>query len=89
MNSSNSKLEKRLRISGVLVIIGLVVELISLRWPHPTSFLLFVIVGGLFMGAGMVLYLFSLVTADRFAVRKEASGESIKQPVSECQDAIG
>jgi hypothetical protein len=65
MTSPNSKLEKRLRISGVFVILGLVVELISLKWSHPTAFLLFVIVGGMFMAAGMVLYLFSLVTAER------------------------
>ena len=61
----NEKLEKRLRTCGVLIICGLLVELISLKWSHPTSFLLFVIVGGLFMAAGMLFYLVSLVTSEK------------------------
>ena len=77
MNSS-SKLEQRLRISGLLVIVGLVIELISLRWSHPTAFLFFVIAGGLFMGAGMFLYLVSLVTADRMAAAKAATANAGK-----------
>ena len=65
MTAPNNKLEKRLRISGILVILGLVVELISLRSYHPTAFLLFVIVGGMLMAAGMLLYLYSLATAEK------------------------
>ena len=60
-----SKLERRLRISGILIILGLIVELVSLRSSHPTAFLFFLIVGGMLMAAGMVFYLFSLATAEK------------------------
>lgn len=64
MNSQNNKLEKRLRLSGVLLIAGLLVELVSLYWSHPTAFLLFLLLGGLLMAAGIALYLLSLVSAE-------------------------
>ena len=71
MTAPNTKLEQRLRISGILIILGLVVELISLRSYHPTAFLVFVIVGGMLMAAGMFFYLFSLVTAEKLTSASE------------------
>ena len=56
-------LERRIRRSGILVAIGLVVELISLLWNHPTAFFLFLGVGALLMVVGVLLYFYSLVTA--------------------------
>lgn len=64
MNSQSTKLEKRLRLSGLLLIAGLLVELVSLYWSHPTAFLLFLLLGGLLMAAGIALYLLSLVSAE-------------------------
>lgn len=61
MNGPVTKLEKRLRFAGVFVILGLLVELISLHWAHPTAFLLFMFLGGVLMFVGIVFYLFSLV----------------------------
>ncbi|MFN7927788.1 MAG: hypothetical protein U0Y68_07555 [Blastocatellia bacterium] len=61
MNAPLTKLEKRLRRSGLLVATGLVVELITLHWTHPTAFLFFLLLGGTLMGLGIVLYLYSLV----------------------------
>lgn len=58
---SNADIEKRFRISGSLIILGLLVELISLLWNHPTAFLLFVFIGGLLLFFGIVLYLWALV----------------------------
>jgi hypothetical protein len=55
-------LQKRLRTSSILVAAGLVVEASSLGWQHPTAFLLFVMVGGGLMAAGILFYLHSLVT---------------------------
>jgi hypothetical protein len=52
----------RLRISGVLVIFGLVVEALSLCWNTALSFMSFVVVGGLFFGSGILLFLYSLVS---------------------------
>ena len=50
------------RISGVLLLLGLCTEAISLIWVHPLAFLLFFIVGGTLLGAGILLFLYSLVS---------------------------
>jgi hypothetical protein len=55
-------LEARLRLSAVLVMIGIVVEIASLTWRHPTAFIVFVGVGGLLMAAGMSSFLWSIVS---------------------------
>jgi hypothetical protein len=54
-------LKKRLQMSGILLIIGLLIEAACLFSPRPIAFVFFVAVGGLLMFAGMALYLFSLV----------------------------
>lgn len=59
---SDPKLDQRLRLSALLVMVGLVVELVSLRWQHPTAFVLFVLVGGLAMAAGILLFSYSIVS---------------------------
>jgi hypothetical protein len=53
----------KLRISGVLVILGLVVEALSLCWNTAFSFMSFVVIGGLFFASGILLFLYSLVSA--------------------------
>jgi hypothetical protein len=55
------QIERALRISGVLLILGIVVEIISLLWEKPLAFLLFVGVGGALTFLGIVLYLYSLL----------------------------
>jgi hypothetical protein len=52
-----------LQVSSSLIILGLLVELVSLLWFHPLSFVLFVFVGATFIGLGIVVYLVSLVFA--------------------------
>jgi hypothetical protein len=49
------QIERALRLSGVLLILGIVVEIISLLWEKPLAFLLFVGVGGALTFAGIVL----------------------------------
>ena len=61
MNVWKAGIERRLQISGALIALGLVVELVSLLWSHPTAFLLFLLLGGSLMCAGIVIYLTSLV----------------------------
>jgi hypothetical protein len=51
---------RMLRFSGVLLIVGLVIEAVSLLFNHPLSFMGFIIVGGTLLGLGVVLYLISL-----------------------------
>ena len=51
----------RLRISGVLLILGLAVEGLSLHWNTAFSFLCFMLLGGALFAAGVIVYLVSLV----------------------------
>lgn len=54
--------ERNLRISGVLLILGLLVEAVSLFWVHPVAFLSFICLGGVLLAAGILIYLYSLVS---------------------------
>ena len=62
MNAREPHIHRRLRVSGVLIILGLSVELLSLIRIHPLAFMGFLLVGGGLLAAGVVLYLFSLVS---------------------------
>jgi hypothetical protein len=53
--------ERRLQISGMLIILGLLVEALCLAWRGPLAFLVFLGVGGLLLFAGIILFLISLV----------------------------
>ena len=52
-----------LRLSGVLLILGLAIEAVSLLFNHPLSFMGFMIVGGTLLAVGVLLFLISLVEA--------------------------
>lgn len=52
-----------LQVSSGSIILGLLVEIISLLWSHPLSFVLFVFVGVILIGLGILVYLISLVFA--------------------------
>lgn len=54
-------LERRLRLSAALVMGGLAVELGSFTWHHPTAFIVFFVVGGSLMAAGMLWYLLAIL----------------------------
>ena len=57
-----SAIEKRVRISGGLILIGLLIELTSLLDPRPTPFAFFFFAGGaLLMLLGLTFYLVSIV----------------------------
>lgn len=62
MSEPLSKLERWIKISGLLIIAGLVVELITLHWDHPTSFLVFLFTGGVLIAIGILAYLLSIVS---------------------------
>jgi len=65
MSMSEVGIERALRTSGILLILGLGVEVVSLLWEKPLAFLLFVGVGGLLTFLGMLVYLYSLVPPSR------------------------
>jgi len=61
MNAGGRKFSMSFRLSGALLIVGLCVEAISLQWIHPIAFLAFFVIGGTFLGAGVLLFLFSII----------------------------
>jgi hypothetical protein len=64
MKLSHIAIERSLRIAGILLISGLVIEAVSLVWSKPLSFLLFVGVGGFVTIIGLFVYLYSLLPSD-------------------------
>jgi predicted membrane channel-forming protein YqfA (hemolysin III family) len=61
MSDPRSRVERELKIAAYLLIAGLAVEGITLHWAHPTSFVLFIILGGVLVLAGILIYLFAIV----------------------------
>ncbi len=60
--ASASPLEWRLQISGIILILGLLVEGLCLLGRGPIAFILFVGLGGFLFVVGILLYLYSLVS---------------------------
>jgi hypothetical protein len=61
MKSTEIGFGRLLRISSFLVIVGLVLEIVSLLWFHPLSFVLFAFLAVSLIGLGILVYLVSLV----------------------------
>ena len=62
MRASEPLNARGLRVSGILVILGLLVEALTLIWHHPISFYLFLLVGGGFLLSGIIVFLYTFVT---------------------------
>jgi hypothetical protein len=61
MKLSEIGIRRLLQVSSGLVIGGLVLEIVSLLWFHPLSFVLFAFVAASLIGLGILIYLVSLV----------------------------
>jgi hypothetical protein len=61
MKVSEIGIGRLLRVSSLLVIVGLVLEIVSLLWFHPLSFVLFAFLAASLIGLGILVYLVSLV----------------------------
>ena len=61
MNDNEPKTDRRLRLAGILLVLGLVIDALSILWNHPLAFLGFMFVGGLFVFLGIAVYLASLL----------------------------
>jgi hypothetical protein len=55
--------ERRVRVAGLLVLLGLLVEAISVCILHPLSFFAFLVVGGALSALGIVVFLLALLRA--------------------------
>ncbi|HEY7405339.1 MAG TPA: hypothetical protein VIB39_17565 [Candidatus Angelobacter sp.] len=61
MHNHTNPVHSRLRLSGIFIIVGLVIQALSFLWNHPLSFIAFVTLGGLLLAIGIVLYLLTVV----------------------------
>jgi hypothetical protein len=61
MKISEIGMGRLLRISSGLVIVGLLLEIVSLLWFHPLSFVLFAFLATALIGLGILVYLVSLL----------------------------
>ncbi len=62
-----ANIERRLRWSGFLIAGGLIVQLTTFIWIHPLAFIAFAVVSCPLVAAGVLLFLYSLVSRQREA----------------------
>ena len=67
MEFQKSRIAPKLRVAGILIALGLLVELLTLAWNNPIAFLVFLGVGGILIFVGIVIYLLSLVPREQRA----------------------
>ena len=60
---STSAFDRKLQLSGILLILGLLVEALCLLGHGPIAFIILAGLGGLLFAGGIILYLYSLVGA--------------------------
>jgi hypothetical protein len=63
MTDGLSRVQRKLKLAAYLLIAGLALEGVTLQWAHPTSFVLFIILGGVLVLAGIAVYLIAIVRA--------------------------
>lgn len=63
MTSDRQKtMDARIRGASGIVLLGVLIEALTLAWAGPVSFLVFMMVGCALVALGIVYYLISLVT---------------------------
>jgi hypothetical protein len=55
-------IERRIRLAGFLIAIGLVVQLTTFIWIHPLAFIAFALIACPLVGVGVLLFLYSLAS---------------------------
>jgi len=79
MENQINPIHSRLRLAGTLIMVGLVVQALSLLWNHPLSFIAFVSIGGLLLAIGVILYLFALLNIPAAQAEQEsAKGQKLQ-----------
>jgi hypothetical protein len=63
MKLTEIRMRRLLQVSSSLVVVGLLLEVVSLLWFHPLSFVLFAFLAVALIGLGILVYLVSLVFA--------------------------
>ena len=68
-----NSIERRIRWSGLIIALGLIIQSFTLFWTHPLSFMAFLLIGCPLVAAGLLLYLYSLVSHHRPPGTEEGS----------------
>ena len=68
-----------IRASALLVLIGLVIEMVSLHWAHPTAFIVFAAGTGACVGVGVVLFLKTLFASGPSVASQQTRSESLPE----------
>jgi hypothetical protein len=55
-------MERRIRLSGLLVVVGLLLQMLTLPMTHPLAFVGFILLGCPLVAAGMLFFLYLLVS---------------------------
>jgi hypothetical protein len=61
MDEQTPRVQHRLTVAASLLISGLLIEVVTLYWSSPLSFMLFIGLSGTLVGLGIIVYLFALV----------------------------
>lgn len=64
-------IERRIRLAGILIALGLITQLITFIRIHPLAFMAFLLLGCPLVGAGIAVYLYSLVSSPSSAASPE------------------
>jgi hypothetical protein len=83
MSEELTRMEKRLRFAAALVLIGLIVEALTLEWRHPVAFMIFLAPGALLLLAGIVVFLLSLVSFPSRTHKASEPAESVQSTTQE------
>ena len=61
MQKQADSINTKLRLAGILIVVGLVAQALTLLWNHPLSFVAYMVIGSLSVAIGIVVYLLTLV----------------------------
>jgi len=64
--------ERRVRLAAILICLGLVVLLLTLIRVHPLAFITFILIGCPLVLAGILLFLYSIVSGGPTAEQRAA-----------------
>ena len=59
------KVERRIRIASILILLGLLIECVTFAWKSPLAFFLFMFVGCGVAVVGISVFLLSLISPDQ------------------------
>jgi hypothetical protein len=64
LRAGRDAMTRRLRWAGAIAFLGVLIEALALMWTHPTAFLAFALIGIPLVLLGVLIFLWSLVSAE-------------------------